>query len=294
MFLFVKRAFKDILENSFVSSITIVIIGLIILIISTFLLFLDNAAGAISDWKSGIRIMVYLQPGTNAIDFSKVKKNIQEINLVNKVRFISKEEALAILRKQLNRQGSLLDNLKENPLPDAFDVQVASNFRRKGPDLDEIEAVALKIESIPGVQQVEYGQKWIERFSAVFDLFRLVGLATAGLFVMAGIFIIANTIRLVLYARQDELEIMRLVGASEWFIKTPFYIQAIIQGGLGAFAGMMVLYFGYQYLNTSDQQGLSFINIHFLSMNTCLSIMIASMILGWLGCYLSLKQFLRK
>ncbi len=293
MFLFVKRALKDIVENGFVSSITMVIIGLIILIVSTFLLFLDNTDRAIRDWKRGIRIMAYLQPGTTAEDFSEIEKTIRKLKMVNKVRFISKDEAFAVLKKQLNRQDSLLDNLSENPLPDAFEIQIISNSPGKGPDLEEIEIVALKIESISGVQQVEYGQKWIGRFSAVLDLFRLVGFAMAGLFVMAGVFIIANTIRLVLYTRQDELEIMRLVGASQWFIKTPFYIQGIIQGGLGALAGVLVLYFGYQYLTASDQQGLSFINIRFLSINTCLSIVIGSMILGWFGCYLSLKQFLK-
>ena len=294
MFLFVKKALQDILENGFVNSITVVIIGLIILIVSTFLLFMDNAGRAISDWKRGIRVMAYLQPEMSAADFSSVEKSIREFSRVNETRFISKDDALALLRKQLNRQDSLLDNLEENPLPDAFEIRVASVSGGGLPDLEQIESLARQIESVPGVQEVEYSEQWIGRFSAVFELFRLTGMAMAGLFVMAGVFIIANTIRLVLYTRQDELEIMRLVGATERFIKTPFYIQGIIQGGFGALAGVGVLYFGYQYLTASGQQGLSFVDIRFLSINTCLSILTGSMILGWLGCYLSLKQFLKE
>jgi cell division transport system permease protein len=105
--------------------------------------------------------------------------------------------------------------------------------------------LAAEIQSFSEVDQVEYGQQWLERFSSIFDLFRLIGFVMGGIFVVAAIFIIANTIRLVIYTRRDELQIMRLVGAYERFIKIPFYLQGIIQAGLGALIGIVILLVGF-------------------------------------------------
>jgi cell division transport system permease protein len=123
----------------------------------------------------------------------------------------------------------------------------------------------------------------------------LAGYALGTLFFMAAVFFVANTIRLVLYSRRDEVEIMRLVGAEDGFIKTPFYIEAVIQGALGGLIGLGALFIIFLLIQTNVNQGLvvGTFQIRFLSFKLLVSIMGAGMLVGWMGCFVSLKQFLK-
>ena len=191
----------------------------------------------------------------------------------------------------MHRQASLFENLTANPLPDAFEIRIHTpegNWQK-------IESIATRIESFNPIEEVEYGQSWLGRFSNIFSLFRLAGYTLCGIFFMATICIVANTMRLVIYSRSEEVEIMRLVGATDRFIKIPFYIQSLIQGALGAVVGLTVLFIAFLFLNTGVQASFfsGFFEIRFLSPLALVSIMGGSMLVGWLGCYLSLKQHLK-
>jgi cell division transport system permease protein len=292
MMIYCKRAIKDILEHRFLSVVTIVTISISILIASAFTLFFINANAIVNSWKNGIRIMVYLKPNTPEIKVAEAKHNIQEMKGVKDVRFISNKEALQRLKDQMKRQSSLLDNLKENPLPDAFEIQLSESFQNQG----KIEKLAARLESLKPVDEVEYGQVWLGRFTNILDLFRLTGFAMGSLFLLATVLIVANTIRLVLYSRQKEVEIMRLVGATDGFIKAPFYIEGLIQGALGGIVGLGALFILFLFISSNVGQELtsSFFTIRFLSWETFLGIWVCSMFVGWMGCYVSLKQFLKQ
>jgi len=287
---FFKKAIHDIRENGFLNTITIVTIALSVLIVSAYFLFFKNASDILNAWQKGIRIMAYLEPGVAHGDLEALKQQISTLYGVQQVRFISKNDALAHLRQQMKRQASILGNLEENPLPDAFEIRMIPSSQR----IDKVEILAAQVESLPGIDEVEYGQSWIARFQNVFSLFELVGYTMGGLFFMATVFIVANTIRLVLYSRREEVEIMRLVGATDRFIKTPFYIEGLILGALGGIIGLGVLFLIYLLVSSNMGQDLSagFITIRFLTPITLLTILFTSAVVGWLGCYLSLKQFL--
>ena len=112
---------------------------------------------------------------------------------------------------------------------------------------------------------------------------------------MATVFIVANTIRLVLYSRREEVEIMRLVGATDRFIKTPFYIEGLIQGALGGIIGLAALFAVFMFISLNVEQSFTsgFFHIRFLPLEVSCGIIMCSMFAGWSGCYLSINRFLK-
>jgi cell division transport system permease protein len=290
---YVRRAIKDIRNNAFVSSVTIVTISFLVLMVASLILFLENADRFMEDWRKDIPIMAYLTPDIPDETIDRLLNKIKNVEGVKEVRFISSQQALDILKEHLDNQGSILDNLEGNPLPDAIKIITGDASTENSLNFQQVEALAAEIRNISEVDQVEYGQEWLERFYSIFDLLRLIGFVIGGIFVVAAVFIIANTIRLVIYIRRDELQIMRLVGAYERFIKIPFYLQGIIQAGVGALIGMTILLAGYKYLVSSIEKGFLMIDIYFLSLKTCMTIVVATMLLGILGCFVSLIQFLK-
>ena len=291
MTLFLKRAINDILKNRFLNSVTIITISLSILIVSTFLLFYINTSDILNYWKQGIRLMAYLKPNVAKSEIADLQEAIKSMAEIREIRYISKADALDRLKLQMKRQASLFDNLAENPLPDAFEIKMVESDHAWA----EIENISAQIKSFTQIDDVEYGQKWLGRFMNFFNLFRLASIAMAILFFMATVFIIANTIRLVIYSRSQEVSIMRLVGATDNFIKIPFYIEGLIQGLLGAVIGLTVLFLIYFAVSSKVESGFlsGIFHIRFLSPTAITAIVLSSMIVGWLGCYLSLKQFLK-
>jgi len=242
-------------------------------------------------WRKGIRVMAYLQDGLNATDRSHLKVRMENLYGVQQAVFIPKDQALSRLRTQMGRQASILENLERNPLPDAFEIQMIATHQ----SWEKVEQLATAVENLEGVGEVEYGQRWIKRIINAFNLFQLTGTVMGVLFFMAAVFIVGNTVRLVLYSRRDEVEIMRLVGATERFILAPFYFQSLIQAALGGVLGLVTLYVMYILLQSriSADMTSSLFQLRFLSPATLLGIVGCGMLVGWLGCHLSVKQYVK-
>lgn len=289
--LYLRHALRDIRKNSFVNAVSVITISLSVIITCSFILFFINASDVLALWKKGVRIMAYLYQDVPAESIPEIQKKVSGLYGVEDVRFVSREEAFEILKQQMKRQSSLLENLKENPLPNAFEIRMIASSQ----SWEKIESLASQIKAIPQIEEVEYGQRWLTRFSHIINLFKLSGYLLGILFAVASTFIVANTVRLVLYSRRDEIEVMRLVGASDGFIKVPFYMESIILGAIGGIIGLFILLTAYVSVTSHIDQGITSgaFNITFFSYTHMLIIIISSMFVGWLGCFLSLKHILK-
>ncbi len=284
-----KRALQDLRQNRFLSLVTVITIALATLIVSAFALFFLNADTLLNSWKKGVHIMVYLKDGIGEAEVARLQNLLRDLEGVEAVRYVSRNEALAQLREQMPQQTFLLDNLRQNPLPDGFEVHLPADARTA----ETIEKLAAQIEKLPAVEEVESGRSWLGRFTGIFNLFRLAGYALGSLLLVAAVFFVANTIRLVLYTRREEIDIMRLVGAEESFIKIPFYIEGLLQGALGGLIGLtlsLLLFLAVSSNVSPELFGGSFA-IRFLPADMLAAIVLISTMVGWLGCFASLKQF---
>lgn len=288
---FLKRALADIRSNKFLNLITIITIALSILVVSVFLLFFENAGRVIESWNQGGRAMIYLKKEFNADMLPQLKTKINSLGDIDEMVYISKAKALDTLKKSMTSQTTFLKTLKENPLPDALEIKIRSynNFQ-------EVQTLAQNIKAIDIVDDIEYGQSWLGKFLKIFNLFKITGYAMCSFFFLMALFITANTVRLAFYSRMLEVEIMRLVGATETFIKAPFYIEGLIQGFLGGILGLGALLITCMMISSGITQSLAsyvYFDLRFLSVKMVMFIIFSSTFLGWFGCYLSLKQIFK-
>ena len=286
-----KRAIADIMANKFLHIITIVTIALSILVVSTFMLFFENMSRVVAAWNQGGRVMAYLDEDFTTEMLPELNSRIKSMNRTKQVFFISKEVALENLKEDINASTGFLDTLRDNPLPHSMDIRLKAvdNFK-------QVKDFVEKLKSIDHVAEVEYGRKWLSKFMNVYELFKFAGYAMSSLFFLIALFITANTVRLAFFSRKEEIEIMRLVGATEGFIKHPFYFEGVIQGAAGGIFGILILaatYIGFASGISSSLSSYMFVDIRFLSVQYMITILAASTCLGWVGCYLSLKQLVK-
>ncbi|MCK5684429.1 permease-like cell division protein FtsX [bacterium] len=288
---FIKKALADIRSNRFLNFITIMTIALSILVVSVFLLFFENASRIIESWNQGGRVMIYLKSDFTLEMLPQLKEEVNALGQIEVMMYLPKSYAFDKLKKDMASQSTFLNTLKNNPLPDALEIRVKSYN-----SFEEVEKFAQSLKTIELVEEVEYGQSWLGKFFKIFNLFKMTGYAMCSLFFLIALFITANTVRLAFYSRKLEVEIMRLVGATETFIKAPFYVEGVLQGFLGGVFGLIILLIAYLTTAPGVTQNLAsyiYVDIHFLSIKLILLIILGSTFLGWFGCYLSLKQILK-
>lgn len=286
-----RRALTDIANNKFLHTVSVVTIALAVFIVSAFSLFFNNATDFLDAWRKGVRVITYLSDNVAEPQRSELMEAIRKLNGVSAVEFVSKDDAYNDLKEKIGDQSSLLDGLDKNPLPDSFEITLADSYR----NIDDIEKLAQNIANLPHVEDVEYAQKWLYRFNGIYNLFKVTGLVLVSIFFIATLMIIVNTIRLIMYSRREEIEIIRIIGGDEEFIKYPLFFEAMAQGFLGGVAGIVMLYLSYILTvpNFAAETVFALFEIRFISVKFSLAIVLCSMMIGWVGCYFSIRKFLK-
>ena len=202
-----------------------------------FLLLYLNLKSVTGTLQGDVEVIVYLDPGASEQVVSLVQKRLETEPAAVTLTFVSKERALREFSEQFPEESLLLEGMDVNPLPASVVVNLSPRFL----DTESLGAFAERVKQLPGVTHVAYSQDWVDTLTLVVSYFELGAVVIGMILAMATVTIIANTIRLSLHTRKEEIEILRLIGATGAFIATPYVIEGTILGAMGGGLSLAVL-----------------------------------------------------
>lgn len=285
--LFVTEALRSITSN-----LSTTIAAAMTVLIGMFLLGLFIALGSwVVSWtdhvKQEVLVKVFFEQDVKAKEVNAVRAQLDAMPEVNRIVYVSPADALARMKEQA---PELVENLTSNPLPPAFEVTPKQ--------AEDVDTIAARLDPPPvGVDKVDYAQKKTERVLKVARIIEIVFLLAAAVLLLASIILIANTIRLSIFARRREIEVMKLVGATNWFVRGPFMLEGLICGLTGALIAVVLLFVGRElalpaiFSDTIKDAGS---DVSAWSFELIAGILVgAGLLLGALGSGITLRRFLR-
>ena len=285
--LFVSEAVRSIGAN-----ISTTVAATMTVLIGMFLLGLFIALFSwVNSWTDHVRkdviVKVFFVQEASEAQINAVRSKVLTFPETKDAVFISKEEAL---RRMKQKYPELTDNLSSNPLPAAFEVTPKN--------ADQVKGIADKLQPLPaGVDKIDYAEKKTERILAVTNVIKYIFLLGSLILLAASTILIANTIRLSIFARRREVEVMKLVGASNWFIRGPFMLEGVICGLIGAVAAVVLLVLAKQFaLPVIEGHSSTFRedDVHALSFPVVALILVGvSLLVGAAGSGITLRRFLQ-
>ena len=286
---YIREVFISLRRNNWMSVASIGTVAVSLFIFGMFLMMVMNMNKLAENMESQVQINVYLFDKVDREQARDIEKDLKEIEGVESVGFVTKDEAMERFKDRLGDQKTLLDALDEtNPLPDSFEVTVTN------PDL--VKTAAEKMEKLDGVECAKYGQDVMEHLFEITRLLRIFGFTLMLVLAFATLFIISNTIRLTVFARRKEIAIMKYVGATDWFIRWPFVMEGMVLGLFGSIIAAMVLRTAYTAMAEKVYDTLAFFPLipeqPFLTYITIV-VVISGMVVGAIGSAVSIKKFLK-
>jgi len=281
----------NIRENRLAHLIGIGTMSIAFLIFYAFILIFVN----INHWteKQGktLTMSIYFKEEPDSAVIENIKKELLLFPGVTIKQFVSKDDAMKSLRRKLGDKAGLLDGFKQNPLPASLEITLSRD--KDGDNLPY--QLKTRLEEITVVDEVHYTQEWIKKFQVIMEAIKIAGMIFGGLLFLAALFIITNTIKLTIYSRKEEIEILKLVGATNRFVKIPFMIEGSIQGFLGGGVALFSLFLAYIIAMTRIDISIGFasLDIIFLSPQIILFLLLMSVIIGFIGSTISLGRFFR-
>jgi cell division transport system permease protein len=295
----VREGSKNVIRNGWMTFASTSSIAISLFILGVFLLLAMNVNNLANQIESQIEIRVYLEVNTPKEQISSLQNQIGLLDEVSKVDFVSKEEGLEFLREKLGADGAeLLEGFdgENNPLYDSFTVEVD--------DPQQVKAAAEKISALnegndpKPIYKVSYGQGTVETLFKVTNAIRNIGLILVAGLAFTAMFLIANTIKLTILARRREIGIMKLVGATNSFIRWPFFIEGALLGIIGSVIPVALLLYGYSRLIEISKFELGLMLIQLMPLDAigyqigALLITIGVVIGVW-GSTISVRKFLK-
>lgn len=294
-----REGFKSIWRNGWMSFASITSIFISLLILGVFILLALNMNAMASQIESQVQIRVYLQTEVSEEIVADLQRKIGNIPEVSKLTYVSKEEGLEILRERMGEDNSnWLEGYdsENNPLPITFTVEVFEPQLVKTV-ADQINEISASYETLP-IDEVKYGQGTVETLFKITNAIRNAGYVVVAALSITAVLLISNTIRMTIVARQREIGIMKMVGATNSFIRWPFFIEGALIGILTSAITTAIVLIGYDQIVKAFQYDLSLMLLQLLPVKEVMPLTAMMMILlgsfiGIWGSVMSVRKYLK-
>lgn len=238
-------------------------------------------------------VVFFLSPDVTAKDLSQIEERIKASPSVVRVNYVGRQQAWERFQKNFPELQEILKNVGTNPFPPSFEATLLKDSFRS----DDILGFIQEIKNVTGVEDVQFNRDWVRKMQSLSRLARAIGFFLGGILILASFFIISNVIRLNVFARKAEIEILRLVGATNTFIRLPFLIEGITLGILGSLLSLGLLFLLIElfplYLGHSLGALQEIVGFRYLSLSQSLSLIVGGVLMGVLGSMSSLSRFLK-
>lgn len=288
---FLRRALRNMRHSPVLSVASIFTVGVALALLAFFAIAVLNVQRLTTTWAAELAVVVYLEQPPDGKMLNRWLSEIRAYPEVAEVTYVSRQEAYQRFKRRLGNDADLLEGLGADVLPASLEIRLKPELRQETP------AIIERLSRNKAFGELHYGREWLERFEAFLLLLRTIASALGGFLVLAALVIVANTIKLTLYARQDELEAMTMVGATALFIKLPYLIEGALQGLLGGIAALLISFVAFRVILRESLGNLLLLTgidtIHFLPPWWQVLLVAAGALIGLLGSLLALRKFVR-
>jgi cell division transport system permease protein len=257
-------------------------IAVALFVLGGFLVVTSNLERLFDRWQEAAEFSIYLHDDVADEERAIIERTLRASGLVSSLEFVSKEQALGRFRQNFKELAAAAGELPENPLPASVEVRLRPDAAPAA-----VETLALQSAMLPGVADVRYDRQWIQRLMGAVALVRTGGLALAAVLIIAAALTVASVVRLTLVVRRDEIHIMQLVGAPLAYIRGPFVIEGLIQGGAGALLAVVLLWGAFTLVRLRYGAVLAEAiepgSLVFLSFTACGGLLAGGMAVGCIG-----------
>jgi cell division transport system permease protein len=288
----IRRTSRSLWENAYLNSVAVGVIAASLLLIGVYLTIQFNLNRLVDTWDRDVHVSAYFHNDVPEQRRFDLRDQLASRSEVVRVRYVSPEDAQEWMRERMPGMDSVLKELGAEALPASLEISLTNTAARPEAIADFSQSLSLE-----AFTDVDYGQEWMERFHGFLSLLQLLGAIMGSLILMAAIFLVMNTIHLIVYNRKAELEIQKLVGATDGFILAPFVAEGLFQGLAGALLSIAGLYAIHNLLVVRLKDSLELAasaDLSFLPTSYLLAIILAGAVTGTLAATAAVQRFLLK
>ena len=242
-----REALSAFRRTPLLAALSVIAIAFALFVIGLFGLTAFNIRRAIEKVEEKVEIVAYLTDESTEAQIDGTEAEIRALPQVASVRYVSKTEALATARAEMEEFKDVFSDLENNPLPASFEIRLKAGSRSPA----EVERVAKRMQAYPFVEDVRYGRDWLDTIYTLRRIAAGVAMVIGGAFALVAAIVIATAVRITVFARREEISIMRLVGATDGFVQRPFLIEGLASGLLGGLLASVLTYGTYRLLGNA-------------------------------------------
>jgi cell division transport system permease protein len=242
-----REALAAIRRTPLLTTLSVIAIAFALFVIGLFGLTAFNIRRAIEKVEEKVEIVAYLTDEATEAQAAAAQQEVRALAQVQQVRYVTKTEALATAMAELEEFKDVYGDLEGNPLPASFEVSLKAGNRSP----DEVERVAKRIQAYPFVEDVRYGRDWLNTIYMLRRIAAGVAMVIGGAFALVAAIVIATAVRITVFARREEISIMRLVGATDGFVQRPFLIEGVVSGLVGGVLAAVLTWGTYKLLGST-------------------------------------------